>query len=285
MQRQSTQVEYGQRLKRVLTYVEEHLNEDLSLNKLAQLACLSPYHFHRIYRSMLGETVAETVRRLRLHQAGADLASTDTPTTKVAKQAGFSTVEGFSRAFADDYGLPPGAFRDRQSTGRQGDPPIDRAAVSEFDGVCLAGLEHRGAYTLIGHEFAQLSAWAASRSLLDKPRRWFGVFYSDPDVVPEADLRSIAGVEVSSDDTDAAVLVSHLPRCRVVSLTHKGPYAEVYRAYEYLYRDWLPASGEEPDDQPCFEQYLNNPRDTPTAELLTKVFLPLKSPAERARSM
>ena len=60
MERQSTQVEYGQRIKRVLTYVEEHLNEDLSLNKLAQLACLASYHFHRIYRSMLGETVAET---------------------------------------------------------------------------------------------------------------------------------------------------------------------------------------------------------------------------------
>jgi AraC family transcriptional regulator len=158
MQRQNTQVEYGQRLRRVLTYVEEHLDEDLSLNKLAQLACLSPYHFHRIYRSMPGEKVAQTVRRLRLHQAGADLSSSGTPTTEVAKQAGFSTVEGFTRAFADDCGLPPGVFRDRQSTGRQGDPLMDRAAVSEFGGVCIAGLEHRGAYTLTGHEFAQLSA-------------------------------------------------------------------------------------------------------------------------------
>jgi AraC family transcriptional regulator len=111
------------------------------------------------------------------------------------------------------------------------------------------------------------------------------VFYSDPDVVPEADLRSIAGVEVSSDDIDAAVLVSHLPRCRVVSLTHKGAYASCIVRMSILYWDWLPDSGEEPDDQPCFEQYLNNPRDTPTAGLLTKVFLLLKGRAEGARSM
>jgi AraC family transcriptional regulator len=63
---------------------------------------------------------------------------------------------------------------------------------------------------------------------------------------------------------------------RVATLVHKGPYAELERVYRILYEEWLPESGEEADDRPCFEQYLNNPRDVPPSEWLTEVFLPLK---------
>jgi AraC family transcriptional regulator len=59
-------------------------------------------------------------------------------------------------------------------------------------------------------------------------------------------------------------------------LVFRGPYAELERAYSWLYRDWLPASGEEPADQPAREDYLNDPKTTPPAEWLTAVMLPLR---------
>lgn len=60
---------YETRLNRVVDYIYDHLEEDIRLDRLAEVACLSPYHWHRIYAASRGETVATTVKRLRLHRA------------------------------------------------------------------------------------------------------------------------------------------------------------------------------------------------------------------------
>ena len=64
---------YASRIQRVVDYLAEHLDDPLELETLARVACFSPYHFHRIYRGLLGETVNDTVRRLRLQRAAIDL--------------------------------------------------------------------------------------------------------------------------------------------------------------------------------------------------------------------
>jgi AraC family transcriptional regulator len=58
-------------------------------------------------------------------------------------------------------------------------------------------------------------------------------------------------------------------------LRHVGPFAELHRAYTWLYRDWLLSSGEAPADRPCVEEYLDDPRTTAAAELRSDVWLPL----------
>ncbi len=58
-------------------------------------------------------------------------------------------------------------------------------------------------------------------------------------------------------------------------LRHQGPYASMRAAYEWLYGHWLVHSGCEAADLPVFEEYLNNPRNTAPADLLTDIFLPL----------
>lgn len=64
---------YAERLGRVTAYVYDHLDEEFDLNRLAGIAFLSPYHWHRIFTSMHGETVAGLVKRLRLHRAALGL--------------------------------------------------------------------------------------------------------------------------------------------------------------------------------------------------------------------
>jgi AraC family transcriptional regulator len=64
---------YETRLARVVAYIHDHLDDALDLNRLPEVACLSPYHWHRIYHAFYGETAAATVRRLRLHRASNEL--------------------------------------------------------------------------------------------------------------------------------------------------------------------------------------------------------------------
>ena len=75
---------YQERLDRVTAYIYEHLDDDIDLQVLADVACMSPYHWHRIYHAMQGETVAATVKRLRLHRAAGFLAHTAMPIEEVA---------------------------------------------------------------------------------------------------------------------------------------------------------------------------------------------------------
>lgn len=83
----------------MIVFIHDHLDEDIDLNRLADVACLSPYHWHRIYHAINGETIAVTVRPLRLHRAAGLLANTPMPVETIAQMSGYGGVAAFSRAF------------------------------------------------------------------------------------------------------------------------------------------------------------------------------------------
>jgi AraC family transcriptional regulator len=95
---------YAERLQRVVDYLAEHLDATLDLDTLARVACFSPYHFHRIYRALVGETVSDTVRRLRLRRAAIDSLDRDLSIERAAGRAGYTRRARFAPSTA---GLPP----------------------------------------------------------------------------------------------------------------------------------------------------------------------------------
>lgn len=285
MNRTETLHDHGARVQRAIAHMAANLDRDLDLETLSAVACFSPHHFHRIYRAVTGETTAETVRRLRLNRAAASLIQGTDPIAAVARRAGYGSVEAFTRAFAGMYGITPGAYRRR---GRLIDPvPTTRTdedrtmydvTIDATPALRLAGLDHRGPYTAIGATFDRLSAWAGPRRLIGPGTRFLGLYLDDPETVPAERLRSVAamtvGPEVAADGEVRILTLDAGPFARIV---HKGPYAELEGAYRWLYRDWLPSSGREPADAPCFEEYLNDCRALPPAEWLTAIHLPLKA--------
>ncbi|MFN3227736.1 MAG: helix-turn-helix domain-containing protein [Hyphomicrobiales bacterium] len=94
---------YEERIARVTTYIHAHLDEPLDLDRLAEVACLSRFHWHRIYRAIQGETVAQTLKRVRIARAGFDLAEGTLPLATVARRCGYPNLRSFSRAFTDIY--------------------------------------------------------------------------------------------------------------------------------------------------------------------------------------
>ena len=93
----------------------------------------------------------------------------------------------------------------------------------------------------------------------------------------EESLRSRAGLVVDDGfSIEAPLIETNLPGGRHAVLRHKGPYATMRAAYQWFFGAWLARSGEEVEDAPVFEEYLNNPREVAPAELLTDIYLPLK---------
>jgi len=109
--RPSTAQDYRERIVRTLVYIQEHLDDALELDQVASVAAFSSFHFHRIFRGFVGETLKEYVRRLRLERAARNLKRLDEPIIEIALQAGFETHESFTRAFGDMFGIPPSSYR------------------------------------------------------------------------------------------------------------------------------------------------------------------------------
>lgn len=273
----ATRLHHAARLERVLAWLAEHPDAEPDLYRLAELACLSPYHFHRVYRGMMGETVAATVQRLRLHRASVALAGGRASLAQVARQAGYASEAAFSRVFGQAFGMPPGRYRAvRASATDRKESDMYPVTIETFPGLALAALPHTGDYQRIGETFDRLYLLAASRGLAGPQSTGIGIYYDDPQQVPAAQLRSAAGVAVAPDTLLEEPLARvDIPETRCAVLEYTGPYSEIEAAYEWLFGTWLPQAGMTPGDFPVFEEYLNDPKTTPPAQLKTKIRLPL----------
>lgn len=284
MIRPLTREDYENRIHRVIRFLSDHAEEELTTERLADVACFSPYHFHRIYRGLMGETVMETVRRIRLHRAAVSLLRREASMPQVARRAGYGSVAAFTRSFTAAYGMPPAAYRDQGGLVPYHLRTPDEETIMSYpvsirtcDPARLFCLPHQGDYHQIGAVFDQLFSWAGPRGLVGPQTRSIGIYYDDPAVVPVEALRSQAALTVPPDAVaEGRIETVTLPGGRYAVLRHKGPYAELPQAYHWLLGSWLPGSGEEAASLPCFEEYLNDPSQVAPSDLLTDVHLPLK---------
>jgi AraC family transcriptional regulator len=277
------QASYVKRLTRVTSYIYDHLDEDLDLQVLAEVAALSPFHWHRIYHALYGETVAATVKRLRLQRAAAELARTSMPIEEIATRSGYETVASFNRAFKTAFGLPPAQFRREGSHARfdprstSGGSMMYEVEIVSVPRIPLAVIGHVGPYLQMGKAFDVLYATLGSRNLISGGMRSIALFHDDPTIVPEAELRSLAGIAIPDDfSIEPPLERAEVRKGPYALLKHTGPYSDMKAAYDWLYGEWLPQSGREPADAPAFEEYLNDPRNTPAPELRTDIYLPLR---------
>ncbi|MEP6494296.1 MAG: AraC family transcriptional regulator [bacterium] len=274
--------DYEDRIGRVIAHVFDHLDDELDLNRLADIACLSPHHWHRVYTAMRGETIAATVKRLRLDRAAAHLAHTMMSVEAIAKRCGYPNVQSFTRIFKSVYGMPPATYRKRGTHSHflpTANGRLDlmySVTIKTIAPMTAVTIEHIGPYMEINRAFDRLFGWISSKELFAPDLRSFAIFYDDVSTTPAAKLRSRAGVVTARQlPVEAPFERTPIAGGDYAVLRHKGPYADMKAAYEWLYGQWLPQSGREPGKAPNLEEYLNSPRDTPPTELLTDIYLPL----------
>lgn len=288
MNKSQTLEQYRARIMSVLDYLWRNIERDTDMNTLAEVAHFSPYHFHRVYREIMRETVYQTVKRLRLHHAAGLLLRTHDSVEKIAEKAHYGSVAAFTRAFARAYGVAPARYRQGRRELYQ--PPLrlpqqqkEYAMKAHVDlltvpNIELAGLPHKGDYLTIGATFEKVFIKAQSLQLLGPNTRSIGVYYDDPFSCEADSLRSHACITATQDQAAQ----SEMDPITVGGGLHgvlefKGPYSELEEAYRWLYGEWLPNSGMEAADAPPFEEYMNDPKTVPATELVTKIYLPLAS--------
>ncbi|MGZ5817483.1 MAG: AraC family transcriptional regulator [Burkholderiaceae bacterium] len=280
---------YAARFEKVFDYIDKHLGEVLTVELLSQVANFSRFHFHRQFSEYAGISVVRYVQLMRLKRSSYRLAFNKLEKiTDIALDAGFENPESFSRAFKNTFGQTPSEFRHQPAwqpwNERYQFPNRERQTNMEVNIIDVAEtkiavMEHRGAPALVNESVGVFIDWRKSSGLSPvKSSKSFGIAYDNPDTTdPEQFRFDICGSVSEPVPTNPQGIVNKIiPGGRCAVIRHHGSHDRIGSCAYYLYRDWLPESGEELRDFPLYFHYLNLMPDTPEHELVTDVYLPLK---------
>lgn len=276
--------EYDRRVNRVIDHVRAHLADELPLAALARRAAFSPFHFHRVFRAVTGETVAGFVQRLRIEKAAAALRDhPERSVLAIALDHGFGSAAAFARAFRARFGMSGTAWRaggaeqwrrrwrkrDQQlrkagkaDRGGRRETPRMRIRVADLPALHVACMRYVGPYGARGIPalWQRLRTWIAGQDLGPGPPLKLGVAYDDPSITAPERCRYDACVVVPRDfEPDALVDVRDVPGGRYAIAGFVGTAGEIESVWDRVFAGWLPGSGWQPDDRPCYELYRGDP--------------------------
>ncbi len=279
---------YAQRIDTVLAYIEMNLEGDLSVEALSRIANFSKFHFHRQFAAYVGVPVARYVQLMRLRRAAHRLASREfCSVLDAAFDAGFDSPEAFSRAFKRAFGAAPSSFRLHPNwqiwSATFVVPYLSRkltmqVQIVDFFETRVAALEHCGPTGLVNESVRKFVDWRKKSGQSPvASSRTFGIPRNNPDTTPadafRFDICGETAEPVASNVYGIRELVIPGGRCAVVR--HTGSTDHVGETIYPIYRDWLPASGEELRDHPLFFHYLSIFPETPRDQWQTDIYIPL----------
>jgi AraC family transcriptional regulator len=275
--------DYVARVNRAIDYIVSDLARPLRLDEVSAAGGFSPFHFHRVFKALLGETLNQFVKRQRLERALRVMSHAPKRSlTDVALDCGFSSSSDFSRSFRHYYGAPPSAFDldsfrnsrraefERLFSTPDGSPRFTALPAGENpDGfeVRLRDLPARKvAYIRVPDAFRdgvvqmaceRLLTWAIERGLADG--QWLGYMWDEPEITALANCRYDVALVVDDVEPTGEIGRYTFPAMRVAEVVFRGDLALEVRAIDWLYQTWLPRSGYVPDDQPVFESWIGRP--------------------------
>ncbi|WP_309629843.1 AraC family transcriptional regulator [Brevundimonas sp.] len=286
---------YHARMQRVLDHIDRHLDGDLDLEAVSGVAAFSKFHFHRQFKATFGVSLHRYVQLARMRRASKRLADGEGQSvTEIALDAGYETPDAFARAFRQRFRQSPSSFRKSPDW----EPwlsafgPLNSArskimtttftpeqvTLRDVAPTRVAMFEHRGDPGTLEVTIQEFIAWRKAAGLTPRTSSTFNIWHTERRPANPADYRMELCVGVGPDQriesTDGSVREGEIPggRCAVLRVT--GDTHNLEPAALYLYRDWLPASGEEMRDFPIYCQrfLLDDPELGTAAEL----HLPLK---------
>lgn len=297
--------EYIHRINKVIDYIDQHLDEELSIEKLAGIANFSAYHFHRIFSAFVGEPLYTFIKRLRIEKAASLLLNDPgKPVNEVAYECGYGSASVFCRNFRDQFGVSARNFRTQKSAelskirqsisknGKSGNGEVGYVCsvetiktitemknfqIKEMPAMNLIYCRHTGAFDQIGAAYGKLMKWAGPRGLLGSPNlKTVTVYHDDPTVTNIDKVRQSACITVDKDvKTEGEFGNLSLPAGKyVVGRFEMGPEGFTDAWNQTCL--WLSDSGYQPADGNPYELYHNNHEEHPERKFIVDICIPVK---------
>ena len=273
-------LDYRKPVFKAMDYISHHLDDNPGLDEVAAAAAISTFHFHRIFKTMVGETIAGFTRRLRMERAARRLlASPQSDITTLALAAGFSSSQNFAKAFRLHFAMSPSEYRQQQGGNWKSKIGNDPLPFDTYDGLVMHPVtEHPG--LLQGASVRQMPARHVAYMRRLGPygketceqahRDLLALFASDEAMTPAGTLSLYWDIPDITDETRCRTAVCialgpEIPTGRQLTTQTiaAGPYAvcqfiargdQLVACWETAFR-WVVGQGLNCDDRPCYEQY------------------------------
>ena len=287
MTKSATQKRYQQQINSVWQYIQRNLDKRLSLDVLAEVACISPYHFHRIFTAYTGESVNQYTKRLRLERAANQLLQSKRKTiSDIAIESGYDSLTAFSKAFRQHYKISPSVYRQHR-----------REALVPYRFDSVSAKENNMQHKIIGRpetrvlyirrlgDYMQsapkawdaMDAYAEQHQLISDKTEMIGICHDSPEITDKDKIRYDACIPVANNvSPDGEFNIQLLRGGDYAVFLHEGPYETLTETYDRISNEWIANQDRELADAPVFEIYLNpelaesNPQG-----LKTEIYFPL----------
>lgn len=303
---------YIARINKVMDYVENNIDQAINLGDLAQIAHFSPYHFHRIFTFLTGETPGNFIQRIRIERAAQQVRDNkDRPISEIAYHCGFGSVSLFSRTFRKHFGMSAKEFRETEKAvfvrnglrySKNGqllsknnqlftdfesqlcsvklkqiimkDTKIE---IKEMPEMQVVYCRHTGAFNQIGAAYGKLMQWAGPRGLLNFPKtKSLTVYHDDPAVTDIEKMRQSACITVEGDvKVDGKIGKMTVAGGKYAVGRFEIGVNEFEQAWNTICL-WFTESGYEPGDGNTYELYHNDHTQHPEQKFILDICIPIK---------
>ena len=298
IEKKAVHTEYLSRINKTFDYIETNIEKPMTLEELAEVASFSKFHFNRIFYSMVGETPFQFILRVRLEKAAMLIVVNKKESiTEIAHKCGFTDISVFSRNFKKYFQVSASQYRIQKSNnsnlsqqhsnnGQIGEKPTlyfcpelktikwrtnmklnKSVEVKELPKMTVAYIRHIGPYKgdekLFERIWNKLFSWAGPRGLIGgNDFKSLVIYHDDPNVTIEDKLRMSVCITVPADTkVEGDVGKMEIEAARYVIARFELTAQDFQQAWDWVYGQWFPTSGYQPDDKPCFEMYPEEPKD------------------------
>ena len=275
--------DYIQRINKVVAYINDHLDESLDLKTLAEVAALSEFHFHRVFKALKGESIGAHISRLRIEAAARLLRYSALSIEDIAFNIGYEAPAALSKAFKTQYGITPTKYRTNKDIYIMKkeiinpDLALKAPKIMELEPKNLIYVALTGEYGTLdyGKAYEQLWAVVKSQKLFTKGIESICVSYDDPKITEASLQRSEVSLSIHKPAHPAGeVSCTTLAGGKYAVFFYQGSYSYLSAVYDAAMR-WVIDSEYEVREEPTFEKYLNDSHRTPEEKLKTEVYIPI----------
>ncbi len=275
---------HKERMNKVIQAIENCLESEMNTEELASIACYSAFHFHRLFRSYVGESVYAFRKRLLLERAVRLLQYSNKNITDIALDSGYDNSSSFNKAFKKHFNCTPTDTRQKMVVfekfylPKTEDNKSMKAEIVQLDKITGIAARGVGKYDEIAAEaWGRIMKFAYGNKHMNNDVRRFGVSHDDPNVTAPDKIRYDACLDINVDISESDNLRKFsIAGGKYAKFMHKGSYDGLASSYANIFNQWLPESGYELRADPCFDLYLNkDPRRTKPENLKTEIYIPL----------
>ncbi len=265
---------YIRSVYKVIFYIEKNYDEDLTLEELSRVACFSKYHFHRVFKSIMGENLSDYVRRVRLSSTTLKF-KTGKKITQIALDSGYETNASFSKAFKNHFGITPREFSVNAKK-KKGVAMLE-AKIVELEDTEVIYVRKIGDYmSSCAEAWEVLIEFLIQKSIIEKVVSRIGIGHDNPNLIQSDKLRCDACVAIDEKvKTEGEIHSKIIQGGKYAVFLHVGEYEKLKSVYDAI-GDWIVQSDNEIRDLPMFEKYIDiDPRSITPKNLLTQIYVPI----------